>query len=168
MQTPVFTTTTPGKTHPTHHGKAELAATMPPDRGIEMSTVGIKEDSFRQGSNWSVRGPSYDAEPQAPLRRWLDSFRRDPNRRVLPKYPVPGSVDDDNRLGIDDLESMRSSVDHGAHYFDLRAANISTANTMLARELRGRHLQMIAIGGSIGENAFFFCLFLSPVRDGVR
>jgi amino acid transporter len=28
---------------------------------------------------------------------------------------------------------------------------LETANSGLARELKGRHLQMIAIGGSIGE-----------------
>ncbi|KAK4220237.1 general amino-acid permease GAP1 [Rhypophila decipiens] len=141
---------------------------MPPDRGIEMSSVGIKEDSVTQGSLWSAPRPSYDDEPESAFRRWLDSFKRDPHRRVLPKYPVPGSVDDDNRmgggrggssLGIDELESIRSSRDHSnqnydPHYFDLHAANISTANTMLARELRGRHLQMIAIGGSIGTGLF--------------
>lgn len=129
--------------------------------------VGIKKDSITQGSSWSVPAePPYDDQPESALRRWFDSFKRDPHRRVLPKYPVPGSINDDNGLGgresgfsiggIEELESMRSSRDHsdhnyGPHYFDLHAANISTANTMLARELRGRHLQMIAIGGSIGK-----------------
>lgn len=37
-----------------------------------------------------------------------------------------------------------------SHYFDLHAANVGTANTLLSRELKSRHLQMIAIGGSIG------------------
>lgn len=146
---------------------------MPPDRGIEMSTIGIKEDSSTQGGSWSVRGElAYDDQPESAIRRWMSSFKRDPNRRLLPKYPVPGSVDDENRLeggmGMHDVDGMRSSGDHhshhdyGPHYFDLHAANLSTANTMLARELRGRHLQMIAIGGSIGElrKQKALCLFV--------
>ena len=43
---------------------------------------------------------------------------------------------------------------HGERYYDLRAANAKTASTMLARELKGRHLQMIAISGSIGTGLF--------------
>ncbi|KAG7289849.1 hypothetical protein NEMBOFW57_006226 [Staphylotrichum longicolle] len=42
----------------------------------------------------------------------------------------------------------------GERYYDLRAANAKTASTMLARELKGRHLQMIAISGSIGTGLF--------------
>ncbi|KAH6888406.1 amino acid permease/ SLC12A domain-containing protein [Thelonectria olida] len=42
----------------------------------------------------------------------------------------------------------------GERHYDLRAANAKTANTALARELKGRHLQMIAFGGSIGTGLF--------------
>lgn len=38
----------------------------------------------------------------------------------------------------------------GGRFYDLRAANVRTANSALARDLKGRHLQMIAIGGSVG------------------
>ncbi|KAK4150245.1 general amino-acid permease [Chaetomidium leptoderma] len=39
-------------------------------------------------------------------------------------------------------------------YYDIRSANTKTASTLLARELKGRHLQMIAISGSIGTGLF--------------
>lgn len=45
-----------------------------------------------------------------------------------------------------------ASTDVPERYYDLRAANAKTANTALARELKGRHLQMIAFGGSIGRS----------------
>ncbi|POR31415.1 General amino-acid permease GAP1 [Tolypocladium paradoxum] len=46
----------------------------------------------------------------------------------------------------------RSSTD--PYYYDLRAATIRTAYVGLARKLRVRHLQMIAIGGAIGTGLF--------------
>lgn len=40
------------------------------------------------------------------------------------------------------------------HYYDIYSANFATAHSGLSRELKGRHLQMIAIGGSIGTGLF--------------
>lgn len=36
--------------------------------------------------------------------------------------------------------------------FNAKQAAFNTANTPLTKRLKGRHLQMIAIGGSIGES----------------
>ena len=51
---------------------------------------------------------------------------------------------------VPSLDRVRSREHRGDRYFDLHAANVNTANTLLSRELKSRHLQMIAIGGSIG------------------
>jgi amino acid transporter len=63
--------------------------------------------------------------------RVFDGFRRDP---ALLAYNKP-------------LEM----VNRKGKRYDARAAAANTANSHLARRLKNRHLQMIAIGGSIGE-----------------
>lgn len=65
-------------------------------------------------------------------RRFVDSFKRDPNAYVTPA----GAVGADGRV------------------FDLESAARNTANSPLERKLKGRHMQMIAIGGSIGTGLF--------------
>lgn len=118
-----------------------------------------KEGSWGQGSVLSARdaldhgdGWRHHARP---LRLWLDSFRRDPGRRFTAS--VIDAAEDRHRASMarpsDELDSVSS---WGRPYFDMHAANVNTANTLLSRELKGRHLQMIAIGGSIGTCAFFF------------
>lgn len=61
------------------------------------------------------------------MRIW-ESFKRDPNARTT----QAGTVGADGRV------------------YDAESAARATANSQLARKLKGRHLQMIAIGGSIG------------------
>ena len=58
----------------------------------------------------------------------VDSFKRDPNARVIPA----GFLRADNKN------------------WDLEDAYEATASSPLVRRLKGRHLQMIAIGGAIG------------------
>ncbi|KAI9874341.1 MAG: glyceraldehyde-3-phosphate dehydrogenase 1 [Pleopsidium flavum] len=65
-------------------------------------------------------------------RRILDSFKRDPNAHATPK----GTVGADGKV------------------FDAESAAQATADSPLSRKLKGRHLQMIAIGGSIGTGLF--------------
>ncbi|KAH0542247.1 hypothetical protein FGG08_003369 [Glutinoglossum americanum] len=64
--------------------------------------------------------------------RILDSFKRDPNQHATHR----GSIGADGRV------------------FDAESAAAATASSPLARKLKGRHLQMIAIGGSIGTGLF--------------
>ena len=65
-------------------------------------------------------------------RRLFDSYRRDPNRTATP-------------IGV---------IGSNGRVFDGKGAAEATAASPLARRLKGRHLQMIAIGGSIGERFF--------------
>jgi amino acid transporter len=67
-------------------------------------------------------------QPRSWSTRFIDSFKRDPNAHATPS----------SSLGAD-----------GKSY-DIESAANSTVEAPLARHLKGRHLQMIAIGGSIG------------------
>ncbi|KAK0657325.1 glycoside hydrolase [Cercophora newfieldiana] len=165
----------PGDSITTDHGRP----TMAPERDLELNRFSFKEGSVAHGSIWSTREPAYlyDEWPRRKrdrgrdaFGRWLDTFRRDPNSRITPKSVVHSAEDREraagmrsDTLGYEVSEGVDRDVDdnddparehHGAHYFDLAAANYSTANTSLVRELKGRHLQMIAIGGSIGTGLF--------------
>lgn len=117
---------------------------MAPPRDIELSTLKTKEESLAHGSSYSTREPEYEDDEYIPSRlsRILDSFRRDP-ATFFPNDHL-GHLESGN--GHD----ANGRDDDGNHYYDLRQATIDNANSTLARKLKGRHLQMIAIGGSIG------------------
>jgi amino acid transporter len=118
---------------------------MAPHQDIELNTLNtlkLKEDSLAHGSSFSMREPDYNeqgAQPPTFFERVIDSFRRDPNSVLFPSDHL-GHVESGGR------------VHNGAHYYDLHQASLETAHTPLARKLKGRHLQMIAIGGSIGTS----------------
>ncbi|OLN94342.1 General amino-acid permease GAP1 [Colletotrichum chlorophyti] len=112
---------------------------------VELGTLKIKDDSVTLGSSYSMRRePIYDPSP-APgvFSRMLESFRRDPSQISRPKSSTS------------DLENSGHERDlNGDHYYDIRLANLQTSHSLLSRKLKGRHLQMIAIGGSIGTGLF--------------
>lgn len=125
---------------------------MAPHRDIELNNLKFKEDSLGQGSsysmhNFSMREPSYEPGHRGTWSRFIESFERDPDRRIAPKTAASRSRD------VEDANETDSLHD-GAHYYDLQHATLVTSNPSLARKLKGRHLQMIAIGGSIGTGLF--------------
>lgn len=86
------------------------------------------EKSFGRGSQNSDYYGESSRYNEGIGRRVIESFKRDPNFVMTPK----GSLGADGKV------------------FDVESAAANTANSPLARRLKGRHLQMIAIGGSIG------------------
>ena len=102
------------------------------DRSPTRESYKSTPHSSPQSSAFAVIEPNYDetgsSKTSFPKRIW-DSFKRDPNARAT----RPGAVGADGRV------------------FDLEGAAEATANSQLQRKLKGRHLQMIAIGGSIGR-----------------
>lgn len=147
------------------------------DRDIELAQLG-RTRSLAEGSSYTMRGPGRmsDADRYGPtdadasarptskidfkgrLGEFVDSFRRE---EPMPDHGFDFRVTDADANGHDGYYAAgRGPVpsvhrEHqGERYYDLRAANTKTASTLLARELKGRHLQMIAIGGSIGTGLF--------------
>ena len=76
-------------------------------------------------------------------RRVLDSFKRDPTMTIAPK----------------------TSAATDGKVFDVESAAANTANSPLARRLKGRHLQMIAIGGSIGVSIAVLSSYMHTDSD---
>jgi amino acid transporter len=95
-----------------------------------MAEAEKKSDGYDVSSDSPVPGYSYngDRTPRSAMRRLLDSFKRDPNAHIEPSAAIAG----DGRI------------------YDVESAAQATAESPLARKLKGRHLQMIAIGASIG------------------
>jgi amino acid transporter len=153
---------------------------MTPDRDIELNRLD-RVRSLAEGSSVTVHGGpisrhasvsdtgrpgtgpgpgSHSSSMKAGVNRFLDSFRREDSPPVhtfgLDAYtdePV-SAITASTSGGIP--PNMRSYRGGGGdeRYYDLRSASTKTASTLLARELKGRHLQMIAISGSIGTGLF--------------
>ena len=132
---------------------------MPPpysSRDIEMNTIfTIKEDSLAPGSSYTMREPQYEETvPPRFIDRLVDGFRRDPNQHVTPKNPLDEIAAAEAAEAAQLHRPFLARRGSQSHYYDVRLANLQTAQSHLARKLKGRHLQMIAIGGSIGTGLF--------------
>lgn len=100
------------------------------EKGTTFSPALFDKASDESPKAYSQTGePNYDSNAEVHAgygRRVWDSFKRDPNASAT---------------------GESSKLEGG---FDPHAGAVATANSGLARKLKGRHLQMIAIGGSIG------------------
>ena len=95
------------------------------DKDVEQGGNGyVKKAATPSYQSGSIREPNYEETTivhQPYYRRVLESFKRDPLLKITPNGVIGAN----------------------GHVFHSEAA--------LARKLKGRHLQMIAIGGSIGK-----------------
>lgn len=109
---------------------------------VEMKDLGSGSGSEEQGTTWqiSAKKPPASKEPAD----WMDGFRRAERRSLKSRDGGGGG-------GGSGYQPTQGPMYPGDRHYDLKAANAKTANTALARELKGRHLQMIAFGGAIGE-----------------
>ncbi|OAA75737.1 general amino-acid permease GAP1 [Akanthomyces lecanii RCEF 1005] len=117
---------------------------------VEMSSLSTTTNdkdqaAFNSTTSYAVSTaprPVRYANQKAAGQRWVDSFKQ-----------VEGSPEiiKDGYYVTEGMEEMPRDPDR---YYDLHAANARTANSALVRDLKGRHLQMIAIGGSIGTGLF--------------
>lgn len=108
---------------------------------VEKASVSDMKDHASTSPSYStsmngVGEPSYEETTiihQSFGRQLFESFKRDPNRTATP-------------VGV---------IGSNGRVFDGKGAAKATASSPLARKLQGRHLQMIAIGGSIGKKDSF-------------
>ena len=107
------------------YSSVEKSDTSPVDLSLDFpADLSVHNFSpYESGVPWA----STTRKPGGFLRREWDSFKRDPNRRVVAR--TPGA---DGRV------------------FDAQAAAQGTVDSPLQKHLKARHLQMIAFGGSIG------------------
>jgi len=112
-----------------------------PEKGHES---GLGEDDSKLGTSNSAEWDREPAPKEPWKRRLIDSFKRDPNAHVTKAAQ-----------GVD--------AQAGKGGFDHKTAAERTANSGLAHKLKSRHMQMIAIGGSIGK--FLYYTFQTSSRN---
>ncbi|KYK58603.1 amino acid permease [Drechmeria coniospora] len=129
---------------------------MAPRSHVELKNLDIKAESVTQASTEST-GEADDSH-----HRWQRHQQPSPRLpRHVQRFVNSFKADDSsaNFFPSDHLSQVNSGGSaaprgYGPYYYDLHLAAVESANTGLARKLKGRHLQMIAMGGSIGTGLF--------------
>ncbi|KAL2885344.1 general amino-acid permease GAP1 [Ceratocystis lukuohia] len=112
-------------------------------RDIELNELKLGNELWALDTSFTLREPMYDVKPKEPfLSSFIDSFKRDPTLRITPRDPK------------EEAQIRAATLANGGHYYDIEMSILQTSHSALARKLKGRHLQMIAIGGSIGTGLF--------------
>lgn len=97
---------------------------------------------------YGSRGGTGNRDMKSHVGSFIDSFRRGDRAGSGPNWPST-DADQHGKTGLGKITSAQ-----GGRYYNLHSANTRTASSLLARELKSRHLQMIAFGGSIGTGLF--------------
>jgi yeast amino acid transporter len=164
----------PINTPTTYHPNEATTMASAPD--IEMSRLN-RVRSPAEGSTFTVHGGRSissagtrrigpmdsggggGGDMKARMGRFIDSFRRDDGTGSSSNFSFRVTNadaeyrDDEDGAGPGESDLGIAREHDSERYYDLRPPNNKTAG-LLARELKGRHLQMIAISGSIGTGLF--------------
>lgn len=160
------------------HSSAGASSFTARGGGRSISDAGTRPSSSRTGPLRNNSKTNGGSSLQARFNHFIDTFRRedgtgagssrfslhvsraDADTDTLPDdehhyHDGFGAGGGGSMLPLGASAGVAAVRDHGGErYYDLRSANTKTASTLLARELKGRHLQMIAISGSIGTGLF--------------
>ncbi|KAK0649567.1 amino acid permease-domain-containing protein [Cercophora newfieldiana] len=128
-------------------------------RDLELNEL-QRGGSHAEGSSFTIydqgggRADGKRSDVKRTFGRFVDSFRREEETgsRASANNNTSDQPPLDDGFGTPAVGVARDY--RGARYYDMRTAAAKTANSLLTRELKGRHLQMIAIGGSIGTGLF--------------
>ena len=115
--------------------KNDKRSTSSGDTWNDLSSMSFAEHEFV--SPWG----DDDEQHESFLMTTLNSFKRDPSITI----------------------SRRDTLGADGRVFDAQQAARATAETHLIRKLKGRHLQMIAFGGSIGRHRSIPIAYLTDV-----
>jgi amino acid transporter len=107
-----------------------------------METNDVEKASVSESKKSTL--PSHISNESHPAHEQIASTWRNFGRRVF------GSFKRDSNLAA----TPRGVVGGNGRVFNPENAAVATAASPLARKLKGRHLQMITIGGSIGNSPF--------------